>query len=229
MLKKLAAAFNDLERGRRGSFGNDISTPENRRAALWHFHLFDHAILRGLWTNLEQIAPGVWRSNQPSPARIERYAKMGIKTILNLRGTPKVSHYLLEEETCAAHGIELVSIALAARAALPKENYLEVIDLLDRLEKPFLFHCKSGADRAGLVAALYLLHVENAPLDVARKQLSLRFLHLKSTKTGVLDHILDCYEADMARLGPMGIRDWFADHYDQAAVRASFKPLWNRS
>lgn len=154
---------------------------------------------------------------------------MGIKTILNLRGTPKVSHYLLEEETCAAHGIELVSIALAARAALPKENYLEVIDLLDRLEKPFLFHCKSGADRAGLVAALYLLHVENAPLDVARKQLSLRFLHLKSTKTGVLDHILDCYEADMARLGPMGIRDWFANHYDQAAVRASFKPLWNRS
>lgn len=33
----------------------------------------------------------------------------------------------------------------------------------------------------------------------------------------------------MARLGPMGIRDWFANHYDQAAVRASFKPLWNRS
>ncbi|WP_353346059.1 tyrosine-protein phosphatase [Litorivita sp. NS0012-18] len=229
MFKKLAAAFKDLERGRRGSFGNDISTPENRRAAMWHFHLFDHAFLRGAWTNLEEIAPDVWRSNQPSPARIEKYAAMGIKTILNLRGTPKVSHYLLEEEACARFGITLVSIALAARAALPKENYLEVIDTLDRLEKPFVFHCKSGADRAGLVAALYLLHVEGAPLDVARKQLSFRFLHLKSTKTGILDHILDCYEADMARLGPIPIRDWFADHYDQAAVKAGFKPLWKLS
>ena len=34
-------------------------------------------------------------------------------------------------------------------------------------------HCKSGADRAGLASALWLLHVERRPVAEAMKQLSL--------------------------------------------------------
>lgn len=231
MSKTLKERFKDLEYGRVGAFGNDVSTPQTRRLAYWHFQLFDHAFLRGLWQNLYEIAPGVWRSNQPSPKRIKKYKKMGIKTILSLRGNPDhpISFMLLEKKACQDHGIALVTEKLSARSLAPKETYLRVLDRLEQLEPPFLLHCKSGADRAGLVSALYLLHVKGAPLSEARKQLHWRFAHLKSTKTGILDHLLDCYEADIMRLGNIPIRDWFENHFDQKAIAASFKPLWKHS
>ncbi|SLN37739.1 hypothetical protein AQS8620_01397 [Aquimixticola soesokkakensis] len=228
MFSKLQQSFKKLERAKVGSFGNDIESPKGRRAAMWHFHLVDHAFLRGLWTNLDQIAPQVWRSNQPGPARVERYAKMGIKTIINLRGTPNVSHYLLERQACAAHGIALESLALKARHAAKTEDYLALLDLFDRVEKPFLMHCKSGADRAGLASAFYLLHACGASVPEARKQLHIRYMHLSTTKTGVLDYLLDCFEADLARLGPIPLRDWLTHHYDRKAVNDGFTPRWGR-
>lgn len=224
MFSALKSKFKALERAQIGSFGNDISTPENYRRAWWHFQLFDHAFLRSVWTNLAEISPGVWRSNQPSPKRIARYAEMGIKNILSLRGKAKVSFNLLEKQACDTHGIELTAVGLiSARGLQPKEHYLSFLDILEGMEKPFLIHCKSGADRAGLASALYLMHVEGQPLARAKKQLSLRFMHLKSTKTGVLDHLLAAYGADMETYGDMPIRDWFATHYDRDALRASFK------
>ncbi|WP_394707335.1 tyrosine-protein phosphatase [uncultured Celeribacter sp.] len=216
MFKTLKKGFKKLERAEVGQFGNDVSTRRTRHMAMWHFHLFDHAFLRGLWTNLYEIAPGVWRSNQPSPKRIERYAKMGIKTILSLRGEKEVSFSLLERQACETYGITLVTTnKAAARGALSGKDYVELIDLLASLEKPFLIHCKSGADRAGLASALYLLHCEGASIQEAKKMLSWRFLHLKSTKTGILDYILRLYEKDLNTNGPIPIRDWFLTRYDQ--------------
>ncbi|SFJ20867.1 tyrosine-protein phosphatase [Celeribacter neptunius] len=225
MFKSLKKGFKKLERAEVGQFGNDVSTPRTRHLAMWHFHLFDHAFLRGLWTNLHEIAPGVWRSNQPSPRRIARYARMGIKTILSLRGDKDVSFNLLEQQACDAHGITLITTnKAAARGALAGKDYVALIDLLASLEKPFLIHCKSGADRAGLASALYLLHCEGATIKEAKKMLSWRFMHLKSTKTGILDHILRLYEQDVAARGPIPIRDWFEHDYDIRKAR-QFKTL----
>jgi protein tyrosine phosphatase (PTP) superfamily phosphohydrolase (DUF442 family) len=231
MSKTLKQRFKDLEYGRIGSFGNDISTPRTRRLAMWHFHLFDHAFLRSMWENLWEIAPGVWRSNQPSPRRIAKYKKMGIETILSLRGNPNhpISFMLLEKQACSDLGITLRTAHLSARSLAPKETYLEVLDLLETLKPPFLLHCKSGADRAGLVSALYLLHIKGAPIDEARAQLHWRYMHLKSTKTGILDHLLNCYKADMEANGDMPIREWIETRYDQSAITASFHPLWKHS
>ncbi|EKE73468.1 MULTISPECIES: tyrosine-protein phosphatase [Roseobacteraceae] len=225
MFKTLKRGFKRFERGEVGQFGNDVSTPRTRRLAMWHFHLFDHAFLRGIWTNLYEIAPCVWRSNQPSPARIKRYARMGIKTILSLRGDKDLSFMLLEKQACAEHGITLITTnKAAARGALSGKDYVELIDLLASIPKPFLIHCKSGADRAGLASALYLLHCEGASIKEAKKMLSLRFMHLKSTKTGILDHILDLYEADLKADGPIPIRDWFETRYDIEKAR-TFKTM----
>lgn len=223
MFKKLKDGFKALEYGRVGTFGNDISTPRTRRQAVWHFQLFDHAFLRALWTNRREIAPGVWRSNQPSPRHMAQMAAKGIKTVLSLRGEPNLSFFLLEKEACAKHGITLTTVQLGARSAGSRTAYLQLLDTFEKIEKPLLIHCKSGADRAGLASALWLLHMEGRPLKEARKQLSLRFMHLKSTKTGILDHILDQYGAHLDRHGPTPVRDWIANHYDPKYAQASFK------
>lgn len=207
------------ERALANSFGRDISSPWRRFTAQIHFQLMDHQILRHLWTNFDEVAPGIYRSNQPDHRKLRRAKARGIKTILNLRGPSDAAHYLFEKESCAALGLTLKSLPFNARNAPQRDAMIELIDLFPSLEKPVLLHCKSGADRAGFVSALYLLTQANAPLSEARKQLSFRYLHLKGTATGILDHVLDLYEPFEAE---MGFKEWVCSHYDPAEATASF-------
>ncbi|SFR14814.1 tyrosine-protein phosphatase [Poseidonocella sedimentorum] len=211
------------------SFGKDISTAAGRRAARFHVHWIDHGILRYPWTNFDKIADGVYRSNQPGHARLQRMKDMGIRTILNLRGEDEFAHYLFEKESCDALGLDMIDISLHARKARRGERYLEVIEALRSAPRPMLIHCKSGADRAGFAAVLYKLAVEGAPISEARKQLGLRYLHIRWSKTGILDHILDLYEARNAQ-SPIAIEDWFRTEYRRKEAQRSFDalPIWKR-
>lgn len=221
MFSRVNQALKSLERRVRTSFGDDLSTPAARRRTWWHFQLFDHAFLRVLWTNLYQVAPGVWRSNHPSPARLARYKEMGIKTVLNLRGKDKYSPWLFEQEACAALGLELVVAKIYARKAAHRREILHLIDTMKRLEKPFVMHCKSGADRAGFAAVLYKVIIEGAPLAEARKQLSVKYIHFDWTKTGIVDHIIDMFEARNAETG-IDMETWFRTEYNHHEANESF-------
>jgi protein tyrosine/serine phosphatase len=221
MFHPLNTRLDKTDRDYRETMLQRFATPAGRRAAFWHFQLMDHAFLRLWWTNLAEIAPGVWRSNQPSPKRLARYKAMGIKTIISLRGAGMNSHYLFEEEACRELGLELRVTAIHARVAPARERLLELLDILESTDRPFLMHCKSGADRAGLASALYLMHVEGRPVEEAAKQLSFRHLHLKSTATGILDHILEHYAADNAA-SPMPVKTWIETRYDREAIADSF-------
>lgn len=199
-----------------------------RRASRYHFWA-DHEVLRHPWPNFDEIAPGVFRSNHPTRARFKSYAARGIKTILTLRGGKNRPHHLLEVEACRDFGLIFECVPMSARHA-PKVHQLSaVFEVLDRIERPFLMHCKSGADRTGLVSAIYLLHYENAPLEHARRQLSFRYIHIRRTQTGVLDFFLESFAARHAETG-IGIRDWIMTEYDEAALTAAFaqhqRALW---
>jgi len=219
---KFIKRITDWERDLRASYNTDLSTPENRRRARIYNLWFDHEILRTLWTNFFQIAPGVYRSNHPTLKRFTKMKQMGINTVLNLRGTYPSAHYYTEEETCRILGLNLVSISLQARHAPPAKDLLELIAIFRRLEKPFVMHCKSGADRAGLASAIYLLVIEGRPMQEARRQLGLRYLHVRRSKTGVLDHILDVYEARNAK-APISFEDWLRTDYDHFSLQADFQ------
>lgn len=200
----------------------DLSDPATRRREAWKFEIQDHAFLRRLWTNLSEVAPGVWRANHPSHAQLVRYKAMGIRAILNLRGGSRNPRYLFEEESCARIGLALESVGLHARKAPARQEVLALFDAFRRIEKPFLMHCKSGADRAGFAAALYLLGCEGATIAEARRQLHWRFLHFRHGETGVLDHILDLFE-QAQRASGIGVEDWFRHQYDPAAIGAGYR------
>ena len=72
----------------------------------------DHGFLRLFWHNQHQIADGVWRSNQPGPARIANLAHSGIKSIVNLRGPRDDGSWQLEAEACQKAGIVLFDFRL---------------------------------------------------------------------------------------------------------------------
>ncbi|WP_319825391.1 protein tyrosine phosphatase [Thalassovita sp.] len=224
---RIAKRIADWERRFRTSFGDRIDTPGQRLLSSVHFELFDHALLRHLWTNFDTVAPGVFRSNQPGPARVGRYARRGIRTILTLRGTAQRAHYLFEAEACADHGITLMDVTLHAKKPCDRDQMLRLIGLFRSLDRPFLMHCKSGADRAGLASVLYLMTQEGMPLEQARRHLGLRYLHLKGSRAGVLDHMLDMYAARTA-VDPIGIEDWIATEYDPDTLARSFAALKGR-
>lgn len=211
----------EWEQRLRASYNTDLSTPENRRRAHIYNMWFDHAVLRRFWTNFHPVAPDVYRANQPTHARFVKLKAMGIRSILNLRGAAGAAHFLVEEESCAKVGLTLVNVTLHARYAAPPEDILALIRVFRNIEKPFVMHCKSGADRAGFASAIYLLAIEGRPMPEARRMLSARFIHFKWTRTGILDHILDLYEARNAR-EPITFEDWVAREYDYLAVQGEF-------
>jgi len=208
----------------RRSFGDDISTPRARALSWLHFQLFDHAFLRIPWTNFDTVADGVYRSNHPGPGRLKRYKRMGIRSVLNLRGQNAESPWLFEEEACRKLGLNLYVAKIYARKPATRREMIRLIDTMRVIEKPFVMHCKSGADRAGLAAVLYAHIIDGQPLDQARKHLHWRYIHLKSTKTGIVDHILDVYEARNAREA-IPLEDWLRTEYNTRDVAVSFARL----
>ncbi|MEM9579591.1 MAG: tyrosine-protein phosphatase [Pseudomonadota bacterium] len=221
MFSKISKGLSDWERGIRYSFGRDIKDPAERRKSTFHYNFFDHAFLRAKWTNFFEISEGVYRSNQPTHARFLKYKDLGIRAVINLRGTDPYAHYLFEEESCDILGLKLYNCRLWARRAAERENIVEVIDLMRVIERPFMFHCKSGADRAGFCAAMYQMIFDDVPVQEARKQLGIKFIHLKWSKTGILDYTLDVYEARLAR-GQIGFEDWIRREYDHEVIQQGF-------
>jgi protein tyrosine/serine phosphatase len=189
-------------------------------ADMW---LVDHGFIRDLYLNLHQISPNAWRSAQPGPNHMARIAAKGIKTIVNLRGRRDTcGSYILEREAAAKAGLILVDFPLRSRSAWDKPTLIAATELFETLTYPVLFHCKSGADRAGMMATLYLFQHEGMPLDKAMDQLSLGYGHIKWGPTGIIDYFYESYLSFAAHT-PISFRDWVAGVYDTAQMNASFK------
>jgi protein tyrosine/serine phosphatase len=206
----------------RSTTAADVSTAAGRCKAWWHFQLVDHAYLRTLWSNWDQVAPGVYRSNQPGARRIAALAAQGIKTLVSLRGSQPTSFNLLEAEACRRTGVTLVSHRLSSAQLPPRAELLALYQTFLTAEKPFVIHCKSGADRSGLAAALYQILVVGAPVTVAARQLHWRYLHFKGGPRGVLDYMLTVYAQAQAETG-ISMADWIATTYDPVALTRAFK------
>lgn len=204
---------------------DDLSTRGKRLHAYWDLLGVDHGIFRCVWVNRHRVSANLYRSGQPMPAHVRQAARRGVRTIVNLRGENPSGWYFLEREACDANGVVLVDYPMKSRDAPPKAMLLGLPGLFERIEYPAMVHCKSGADRAGLMAALYLVIRERQPVEAALGQLGLRFGHLPHSKTGIIDHFFKAYLAD-TRERPMPFLDWVRDVYDPAAVKAGFKPRW---
>ena len=93
---------------------------------------------------------------------------------------------------------------------------------MDKIPKPFVLHCKSGADRAGLVSAMYLIVQKKLSVTEAKKQLSFKYLHLDFTKTGILDYILDVFFQRL-KIENIDFLDWVKREYNAEILNSSFK------
>jgi len=181
----------------------------------------DHGIFRVAYLNRHRLGERAWRSAQPSPHQIRAMAREGIRTIVNLRGERRCGSYRLEKSACERYGITLVDFHIRGRRAPSREEIKGTIELFERVEYPMLIHCKSGADRTGLISALYRFLKEGVPLSEARRQLSLRYGYLRHSRSGILDLFFTSYLEDNQRR-PVTFIDWVDKVYDPEKLRRLF-------
>lgn len=200
----------------------DIGSRSGRLRAERELTFADHGFLRESFQNLHQISNEMWRSNQPNPRQVAEHARQrGIKTILNLRGPSTRGYYLLEQEACEANGIELIDFQVYSRDTPTVERVFEAKELFEKITYPALMHCKSGADRAGLMSVLYMIFRQQLPVRIAIQQLSKKYLHMREGKTGLLDAFFEAYLAAEAATD-IGFEAWLTDEYDREQVKADF-------
>lgn len=229
----MAGILKEVKRGlrrRSGAFLHDAihSSPSwlKRRAApalcYVEMLLVDYGITRALFANRHRIADDVWRSAQPAPHHLRWAARKGIRTVVNLRSDQSFGTRWLEEQTCKQLGLALVDVTLRSRAAPTREEFRAVRDTLQKIEFPILLHCKSGADRAGMMSALVLHLKKGARISEAKKQLSIRFGHFRHADTGVLDYVFERYLADNAA-SPIAFWDWVETVYDPDEMNRTYR------
>ncbi len=202
----------------------DLTLPGARRSAWLNSLFVDHALLRLGWRNWGVVESGrLYRSNHPTPWQLEQAVRrQGIRTVINLRGHREAcGSDALGRQAAAALGLEHIDAPLESRGAPHKDRVLRLAGIFARISEPALIHCKSGADRTGLAAGIWLL-ANGRPVEDALGQLSLRFGHVAAARTGILDAFFRSYADFLKQRGDKPFLDWVRDDYSEDALRAAF-------
>jgi protein tyrosine/serine phosphatase len=202
-------------------FNGDVTTASGRALAWLDALVIDHAVFRLAWSNCAAVAPGrLYRCNHPTPQRLAALTRRyGLKTLINLRGETHNGSDALSRDAAARLGLDFIDMALESRGAPQRERILRLHGIFRDMRAPALMHCKSGADRAGLAAGLFVLF-QGGTAREALQQLSLRFGHIRQARTGILDAFFHHYAREAE--GKKPFLDWVREDYDEAALRRDF-------
>jgi hypothetical protein len=180
--------------------------------------------------NFHTVVPGrVYRCAQPSPGAIEEMvATYGIRTVVNLRGCCNPFPWYLDEARATARLDVCQEDVCFSAGRLPSATELRrFIEVLDCCDYPLVLHCRRGADRTGLAAAVVLLLQGDVALDAACRQLGVRYGHVRLGRPAYLDEFLDLYGEWLRAQGKTHSRDvfrhWAMCEYGGGACRADLE------
>jgi tyrosine-protein phosphatase SIW14 len=105
--------------------------------------------------NFQKVDDRIYRGAQPTDEGFKDLAARGIKTVIDLREIGEHSQ-ADEQKAVTAAGMNYVSIPMKGLSE-PKENLVSAVEAIfnDPAQGPVFVHCKRGADRTGLVVAVY--------------------------------------------------------------------------
>lgn len=105
--------------------------------------------------NFQKVDDKVYRGAQPTDEGFREIAAKGIKTVIDLREIGEHSQ-ADERKIVTDLGMRYVSIPMHGLSE-PKDNLVAAVEKIfnDPDQGPVFVHCKRGADRTGMVVAIY--------------------------------------------------------------------------
>lgn len=127
--------------------------------------------------NMHLVSPGIYRGARPADAKAMSFLKaMGIKTVINLQGGDTQSLWFgwaipyiekgetvearrAEQNLAAENNLLYINSPLNSLDRVSPEQHQKITQILEIMKdpryQPVYVHCAHGADRTGLVVALY--------------------------------------------------------------------------
>ena len=117
--------------------------------------------------NLHKVSDSLYRSAQPSAEGMANLKAMGIETIVNLRS------FHSDRDEIGNLGLAYEHIFM--KTWHPEEEdaigFLQIVTNPKRI--PVLVHCQHGADRTGIMCAIYRVAVQNWKKEEALREMTL--------------------------------------------------------
>ena len=147
------------------AFAQDVAEPAPPAAATTRpAHWAEPLVIEGA-PNLHRISPMLYRSEQPTALGMKNLEKLGIRTVINLR------HFNHDQEEVMGTSLRTERVKILTWRVGDK-HVVEVMRMLRQTENgPFLIHCQHGADRTGLMSAMYRILEQGWSPDDALQEL----------------------------------------------------------
>lgn len=140
--------------------------------------------------NFQRVDDLLFRGGQPKPGGYARLARLGVKTVVNLRDDD--GRAISEGEEARAAGLRYYNVPFG-RLGCPLDAEVErVLRLIDAPEnQPVFVHCRRGADRTGLVVAVYRMTHDGWTAERAQEEANR--LGMRRWQFAKKDYIKDFY------------------------------------
>lgn len=150
-----------------------------------------NAFSKDLIVNFSQVNKGIYRGARLTSTDALQYLKsIGIKNIINLQGGDLNSRYAKiipwaepgempeviagEKEAATTSGIGYLHSPLNSLEPVTIDEDKAINEVLefmhDKNNQPVFIHCEHGADRTGLLVALYRVKYEKVDVETAREE-----------------------------------------------------------
>ena len=115
--------------------------------------------------NLYKVTDNIYRSAQPTAEGMRNLEKFGLKHIISLRASHPDKPLLL------GTSLALTEVKMTAWD-IHEKDIIRVLKILrNTAGGPYLIHCQHGADRTGLVCAMYRIVFQNWTKEAAVKEM----------------------------------------------------------
>jgi len=116
--------------------------------------------------NLHRVSDQMYRGAQPTAEGMKELQKLGVKTVVNLRFFTS-DRDELEGTTLAYEHINMVSFYPVRQDVV---SFLKIVT--DPNRTPVFVHCQHGADRTGMMCAIYRVAVQGWSKDQAIEEMT---------------------------------------------------------
>ena len=110
-------------------------------------------------SNFHQVNENLYRGAQPPRGGLKKLFELGIKTVINLRGASEDTRK--EQAEAEASGMRYFNIPMSSLGRPTDEQVERALAIIDARENwPVFVHCQRGADRTGVIIAVYRISHE---------------------------------------------------------------------